>query len=270
MSDTAGSRFGSFAPGFEFLHNLAGQAAGGMAQGLGMAQLPQLGQWVAPTFNVQDLEKRIEELKAVHFWVDQNAKALAATIQVLEVQKMTLTTLQSMNFSIDDAVHALKANVARQPPPGFAGPAAAQQGPEPAPAAARHPGQAAAAEPSAPPGGLVDPLQWWTALSQQFQQIATHAMQDVASQAAPDGARQVASDLTGQAVKTGTGPVSARASSARQPAAQSKTRPPSPHSVPAQAVAKTRRQSAGAGAAARKAAGTDPTRQAGRKRPRSG
>jgi hypothetical protein len=71
-------------------------------------QLPNLGSWVAPTFNVEDLEKRIQELKAVHFWLDQNTRALSATIQALEVQKMTLATLQGMNLSMGDVANALK------------------------------------------------------------------------------------------------------------------------------------------------------------------
>ncbi|WP_279338567.1 PhaM family polyhydroxyalkanoate granule multifunctional regulatory protein [Hydrogenophaga taeniospiralis] len=114
MSDTSGSGFGKFVPGFEFLQNLAGQAAGGVAQGIGnsIPQLPNLGNWVAPTFNVEDLEKRIEELKAVHFWLDQNSKALGATIQALEVQKMTLATLKNMNFSLGDVANALKIKAA--------------------------------------------------------------------------------------------------------------------------------------------------------------
>jgi hypothetical protein len=40
-------------------------------------------------------EKRIEELKAVHFWLEANSKALGATVQALEVQKMTLATLKA-------------------------------------------------------------------------------------------------------------------------------------------------------------------------------
>ncbi|MFW2355856.1 PhaM family polyhydroxyalkanoate granule multifunctional regulatory protein, partial [Hydrogenophaga sp.] len=114
MVDAPSSGFGKFVPGFEFLQNLAGQAAGGVAQGIGqnIPQLPNLGSWVAPTFNVEDLEKRIEELKAVHFWLDQNSKALGATIQALEVQKMTLSTLKSMNFSMGDVANALKIKAA--------------------------------------------------------------------------------------------------------------------------------------------------------------
>jgi hypothetical protein len=67
---------------------------------------------VAPTFNVEDLDKRIQELKAVHFWLDQNSRALAATIQALEVQKMTLATLQGMNVSMGDVANAMKIKTA--------------------------------------------------------------------------------------------------------------------------------------------------------------
>jgi len=236
MVDAPSSGFGKFVPGFEFLQNLAGQAAGGVAQGIGqnIPQMPNLGHWVAPTFNVEDLEKRIEELKAVHFWLDQNSKALAATIQALEVQKMTLSTLKSMNFSMGDVANALKIKAAdtlasftgaapAAAPAQFAGleipertygnaPAAEPMDeaeeeeeeavPEPAPRS-----KARKSAPAAPPaaGGVVDPMQWWGAISQQFQQIASNAMKDVAKQTALDTTRQVASGLTDQAVKAATG-----------------------------------------------------------------
>ena len=60
------SSFGKFVPGFDFLQNLAKQAAGGAAQSI--PQLPNLGNWVAPTLNVEELDKRIEELKTVRFF----------------------------------------------------------------------------------------------------------------------------------------------------------------------------------------------------------
>ncbi len=242
MSDASGSGFGKFVPGFEFLQNLAGQAAGGVAQGIGnsIPQMPNLGNWVAPTFNVEDLEKRIEELKAVHFWLDQNSKALGATIQALEVQKMTLATLKNMNFSLGDVANALKIKAADAvagftgaaaapapaptqfagleiPPRTYGSPAAPEVEPDmededeaapeaqapPAPRPRKTPVRKAAA--SAPSGGVVDPMQWWGALSQQFQNIAATAMKDVARQTALDTTRQVATDLTEQAVKTATG-----------------------------------------------------------------
>ncbi|MEO6015979.1 MAG: PhaM family polyhydroxyalkanoate granule multifunctional regulatory protein, partial [Polaromonas sp.] len=102
--------FGKLVPGFDFLQNLAKQAAGSATQSI--PQLPNLGNWVAPTLNVEELDKRIDELKAVQFWLDQNATALKATIQALEVQKMTLATLKGMNFNMGDVANAFKLKVA--------------------------------------------------------------------------------------------------------------------------------------------------------------
>lgn len=229
---TKSSGFGKFVPGFEFLQNLAGQAASGVAQGISqnLPQIPNLSNWVAPTFNVEELEKRIEELKAVHFWLDQNAKALGATIQALEVQKMTLATLKTMNFSLGDVANALKikaadtaaglgATLTPEGKPKFAGlevpertygqSAAAAEPAKPArkkaparkTAASRSKSSAGAA---GAPAGVVDPMQWWGAVSQQFQQIATNAMKDVAKQGVLDATQHMASELTGQAVKTAT------------------------------------------------------------------
>ncbi len=229
MSDASASGFGKFVPGFEFLQNLASQAAGGIAQGIGqnIPQLPNLANWVAPTFNVEELDKRIEELKAVHFWLDQNAKALGATIQALEVQKMTLSTLKTMNFSMGDVANALKIKAADTmaglaaapaspskfagleiPPRTYGNPAAAAPASPARKArkpAAKKTAKAKAAPVALPPAGVVDPVQWWGALSQQFQQIATNAMKDAAKQTALDTTRQVASGLSGAAVKTATG-----------------------------------------------------------------
>lgn len=266
MSDAPGSGFGKFVPGFEFLQNLAGQAAGGVAQGISqnIPQLPNLGSWVAPTFNVEDLEKRIEELKAVHFWLDQNAKALGATIQALEVQRMTLSTLKTMNFSMGDVANALKIKAA-DTLAGFTGTPAAAPAPfagleipprtygnsaEQPEAVAEHPSaprKKAASKPAAaapPAGGVVDPVQWWGALSQQFQQIASNAMKDVAKQTALDTTRQVATGLTDHALKTatgmagkaarGVGRAAARAVGGRPPAA-----PFAPKRAPSKPAAKS-------------------------------
>ncbi|MBC7599929.1 MAG: hypothetical protein H7238_13045, partial [Polaromonas sp.] len=113
MSDTNNpsfAGFGKMVPGFDFLQNLAKQAADTATQKI--PQLPNLGSWIAPTLNVEELDKRIEELKAVQFWLDQNATALKATIQALEVQKMTLATLKGMNFNLGDVATALNPKAA--------------------------------------------------------------------------------------------------------------------------------------------------------------
>ena len=101
MSDNTNFGFAKLVPGFDFLQNLAKGAS------QTIPQLPNLSNWVAPTLNVEELEKRISELKAVHFWLDQNSKALGATIQALEVQKMTLATLKGMNFNMGDVALSL-------------------------------------------------------------------------------------------------------------------------------------------------------------------
>ena len=153
-------------PGFDFLQGLAKNAG---------AAIPGIGQWVAPTLDPEELEKRIGELKTVQFWLEQNARMLATTIQALEVQKMTLSTLKTMNVQMGDLRESLKLK-----PMTLASAAA----PAAAPAtAAKKPAPRAAAKVE-PLAGIVDPMQWWGALTSQFAQLATSAMKDSATDAA--------------------------------------------------------------------------------------
>ncbi len=220
MSDADNSSFAGFGklvPGFDFLQNLAKQAAGSAAQSI--PQLPNLGNWVAPTLNVEELDKRIQELKAVQFWLDQNAAALKATIQALEVQKMTLATLKGMNFNMGDVANAFKLKVADTVAGGvqkvadkaksFSGlevpetTFGADKAEAKAPADKPKPQAAAAAEPAA--AGVVDPMQWWGALTQQFQTIAADAMKDVARKTVIDTGKNMATDMAKDALNTATG-----------------------------------------------------------------
>lgn len=187
MADNSNFGFGKFVPGFDFLQNIAK----GASQAL--PQMPNLSNWIAPTLNVEELEKRIGELKAVQFWLDQNAKALAATVQALEVQKMTLATLKGMNFNMGEVAGAFAARKA------------------PANTAA----QESQGKPAAP--GVVDPLQWWGALTQQFQQIAANAMKDAAAQTAKSTAGHMAAGVAKHAAKgAGGAPKKAAAKKARK------------------------------------------------------
>ena len=90
MSESENS-FGKFVPGFDFLQNLAKGAT------QAVPQMPNLSNWIAPSLNEEELDKRISELKTVHFWLDQNSKALGATVQALEVQKLTHNQLDMVN-----------------------------------------------------------------------------------------------------------------------------------------------------------------------------
>jgi hypothetical protein len=203
MSDNSNLGFGKFVPGFDFLQNLAK----GASQTL--PQMPNLSNWVAPTLNVEELEKRIGELKAVHFWLDQNSKALAATIQALEVQKMTLATLKGMNFNMGEVANALKLKAADTM---FGG--VQKISDKVADAANTVSGKSKAAHKSAKKAGaskapaaganVVDPMQWWGALTQQFQQIAATTMKDVAAQTARDTATNMATGVAKEAMKTAT------------------------------------------------------------------
>jgi hypothetical protein len=52
---------------------------------------------IAPTLDVDDLEKRIKDLKTVENWLAMNLNMLQATIQGLEVQRSTITALKAMS-----------------------------------------------------------------------------------------------------------------------------------------------------------------------------
>ena len=153
--------FTKLVPGFDFLQ--------GLMKGAGQ-ELPSMNQWIAPSLDPVELEKRIEQLRTVQFWLEQNAKLLAASIQALEVQRMTLATLKTMNVPLDRMRDAFM--LTPQTPAAAAAPA-----PSPAPEAALAPAPA-----PAPPA--VDPMQWWGALTQQFTELASKAMKDSSSQAA--------------------------------------------------------------------------------------
>lgn len=181
MSDAA--PFTKLVPGFDFLQGLVKNAG---------AALPNIGQWVAPTLNPEELDKRIEELRTVQFWLEQNAKMLGATIQALEVQRMTLSTLKTMNVQMTDLRDSLQLKVP-------AGPASAAAAPD---------------TPSA-----VDPMQWWGALTQQFTQLATAAMKDGAS-----GAAKTMADAFTPASATTTAQPAKNAAAKRAPAGK-KTAP---------------------------------------------
>ena len=205
--DSTFSGFGKFVPGFDFLQNLATQAAGSAAEKI--PQLPNLGNWVAPTLNVEELDKRIQELKSVQFWLDQNATALKATIQALEVQKMTLATLKGMNFNMGDVANAFKLKVSDTLAGGVQGMADKAKtfaGLEVPPTSFGKEAAPAKAKPKAdePVAGVVDPMQWWGALTQQFQTIAADAMKDAAKKTAIDTTKSMATGLAKDAMKTAT------------------------------------------------------------------
>ena len=186
MSEPSAFGFGQFVPGFDFLQNLSKTSA--QAQPAAAAGMPGMANWVAPTLSIEDIDKRIQELKSVLFWLEQNTTALKATIQAMEVQKMTLSTLQSMNVNMADLAKAFTVK-APAPEPQAAAPQQAAPQPEPV-QPEPDPEKEWTEEPStgaASAKPAVDPMQWWGALTQQFQNIAAAAVKDVAAEAMKTG-----------------------------------------------------------------------------------
>ncbi|MEY2780908.1 MAG: hypothetical protein RL307_612 [Pseudomonadota bacterium] len=151
MSDSTPSFFANL-PGFDFLKSLSS------------AQTASLNPWLKPTLDPKELDQRIQELKTVHFWLEQNAKALSATIQALEVQRMTLSTLQQMNVDWKTALQPKKSA------------SRAGSKTETAQAAEAHD----AGEPTAAQAGAgPEAMRLWTNLASQFGQIAQQSMTDM-------------------------------------------------------------------------------------------
>lgn len=182
-------------PGFDFLQQM-GKPASAALPGLG--NLSALQQWATPTLDPAELDKRIDELRTVQFWLEQNAKLIATTIQTLEVQRMTLSALQAMNVSMtglrDAMTIAPKAAQATpadtQTSPKTERPPTAQAKAQPAPEAQSAPSAAA----QAAAAGMVDPMQWWQALTAQFSRLAQQAVK-------PDAAAKPAAPAPAPAAK---------------------------------------------------------------------
>lgn len=131
---------------------------------------------VAPTADLDELDKRIADLKAVEQWLQLNANMLRGTIQGLEVQRGTIATLKAFGSSIADVT----------PLGGGRTPAAPALAPAPAPAEApaapKRTRRAAPRKTAAKPEAVLpsmetglSPTAWWNMLSDQFTKVAQAA-----------------------------------------------------------------------------------------------
>lgn len=251
-SENFGRDFSRLVPGFDFLQGLLKNAG---------SKLPSMGQWVAPTLNPEELEKRIQELKTVQFWLEQNARILGTTIQAMEVQRMTLNTLHSMNMPLADLANALKIQMpdamgfgpaAVEPSAAPLAPAAPVGPPPPPPGPA-----AAAANASTSTSGAkkgtgaapsVDPVQWWRALTEQFGQLAAQAAQSLTESGAAGGGdsagKAAGKAADGAATQAATKAKSSSAKAASQPAKKAAKASPASGAVGARSRAGAAKSSA--------------------------
>lgn len=181
----------------------------------------------APTLSVDELDKKIADLKAVESWLNLNVSMLRGTIQALEVQRGTIATLKSMGATLANAVKQPGANektvLAAAPYASafFSQPAvepAVKSEPKPEPK--QEPKLAAAPSPDAPKtdepapplpaaAAMANPVAWWNMLQDQFKQAVTTAMSS-------DAAAKLAAASSGPAAKLGK----ALAKGASKPAAK--------------------------------------------------
>ncbi len=243
MADTP--KTSPFAPGFEFMESLMKSATSAMP-----GMMPGMGQWVAPTLNPEELEKRINELKTVQFWLEQNARLLSTTIQAMEVQRMTLSTLKTMNVQMEDLRDSLKIRMPTFTAPEAPASAPAAQGGtrDPAPPAEPPADETASEqeEGSAPARPAVDPMQWWSALTKQFTDLAATAMKDTGAEAA----RSLAESMLKPGMGLGGGNPAATEPGTTPPETQSAPKPA--RKTASRASTKTRTGEAAAAPAARK------------------
>ncbi|NHL67565.1 alginate biosynthesis protein AlgP [Burkholderia ambifaria] len=191
---------------------------GGMASFPGAASglppsLSSMSDMMAPLTSVEELDKRITDLRAVEQWLKLNLGMLQSAIQALEVQRATLATLRAFGAFAQSSMSAAEE----------AAVAAAQAASAPRADAQQAPGAGAA---DAPPAGdaaqqAFDPAGWWNLLQAQFNQLASLAMTQPGVQGdQPDDASPAQAAPTAQAEPPAPAAAAAAAAAPRKPAAK--------------------------------------------------
>lgn len=152
---------------------------------------------LTPTLDLDELDKRITDLKTVEQWLSMNLSMLQTTIQGLEIQRGTIAAVKAFGQAMQQAPTAGRTQPTPETTP--APPSAPDTSGEQADATAT--AEAAEASSTKPAGlaeeivaGLsraassVNPSAWWHMINNQFQQVAqaAAAMAEPAAGAAPN------------------------------------------------------------------------------------
>lgn len=182
----------------EFVKNMWGnmgipgmQSMGSGATGMPGMNIPGM---VMPTLSVEEINKKITDLKTVESWLNLNMSMLRSTIQALEVQSATLGTLQSMGetfaatmnagFSGMSGDGAVSGNGGSAPDGATASPdfgATDSDKLEGAP----EPGGKDSSDAAALTAPLLNAAAWWNMLQGQFTQAVSNAMAEPEPEPAP-------------------------------------------------------------------------------------
>ncbi|MGB3432781.1 PhaM family polyhydroxyalkanoate granule multifunctional regulatory protein [Achromobacter sp.] len=159
---------------------------------------------MAPPMNLEDLDRRIAELRSVESWLRMNLSMLSGTIQGMEVQRSTISTLRAFvdsaanmdmgAFQDSGAASPLEVVLGLKPGPKSAAKAAATG---PAAEDAKAKGGDAAGQQQAAAPGMSEQMgaaaqsaskAWWDLLQQQFNQIAAATAASMPAAPAASGA----------------------------------------------------------------------------------
>lgn len=147
---------------------------------------------VMPTLSVEEINKQITDLKAVEAWLTANMNMLRGTIQALEVQSATISTLHSMGQT-------------------FAAQPQAEAPVEPPVPTASDPLHNSAA--------TANPAAWWNMLQDQFNQAVSSVMSEEAALQKKTASKPVAKKSTA-AKKTAAKSPAKKSVGKRTPAAK--------------------------------------------------
>lgn len=192
---------GTMTDSLEFVKNLWG------SMGLPSTGIPGM---VMPTLSVEEINKKITDLRAVESWLGLNMTMLRSTIQALEVQAATLATLQSMSDTFTAAMgsgaHTAQAANGAAASPNGVGNGAGKHASETSHVAGAPTSkdQTDAASLTAP---LANAAAWWGMLQEQFKQAVSNAMAtepETQAETAKPKARAKAKDNAPDAEVSGT------------------------------------------------------------------
>jgi len=181
MSDAPESQFpfGSFstAGGFDMMEKMWR-----MMQVPGLGGTPggpssMMSSMMAPMTNIEDLDKRITDMRAVEQWLKLNLSMLQSAIQGLEVQRATLATLKAFGAFAKTSME--QATAAAPTVTNPFGPTTVDPHPDASTASTQSAESAESTKASSADNaaaGQIDPTVWWNLLQAQFNQIAGMAL----------------------------------------------------------------------------------------------
>ena len=137
-----------------------------------------------PSLSPEEIDKQITDLKAVESWLQLNMNMLRSSIQALEMQSATLSTLQTMG---DNFAQTMKSMTPEAEPEKqeFQSPFAqytypkTAAAPEPEPESVKPSQDEQAADTNNMAAQFANPAAWWSVVQDQFSQAVGNAMSPV-------------------------------------------------------------------------------------------